>query len=77
MTKSVPEEDLDEEELAVEKDSPEEGFLEGFEVDEEQEECAECGSAINPERRVTREIEGEKVRFCSKECADEYEESMG
>jgi len=77
MAKSIPEEDFEEDDITIEKDSLDEGFIEGFEVEEESEECAECGTAINPERKVTREIEGEKFRFCSKDCADEYEESMG
>ncbi|MEK6937746.1 MAG: hypothetical protein AABX04_01750 [Nanoarchaeota archaeon] len=56
----------------------EDGFLKGFEDDEkEAEECAECGERVKAEKKVTREVEGEKYIFCSKECADEFEESLG
>ena len=66
----VTEEDLD--------SSEEDGFLEGFEDDDEEaEECSECGEVVKAEKKVTREIEGEKYIFCSKECADEFEESLG
>lgn len=66
----VAEEDLD--------TTEEDGFLEGFEDDDEEaEECAECGEVVKAEKKVTRDIEGEKYVFCSKECADEFEESLG
>ena len=63
--------------FTVEKDSPEEGFIKGFESDDEPDECAECGAAINPEKLVVKEIEGEKYQFCSEICAEEFKESMG
>ncbi len=66
----VAEEDLD--------TTEEDGFLEGFEDDDEEaEECAECGEVVKAEKKVARDIEGEKYVFCSKECADEFEESLG
>ena len=57
-------------------DSSEEGFIKGFSAEEEIEECAECGSAINPEKRVVKEIEDETHKFCSKECALEFIEGL-
>jgi hypothetical protein len=54
----------------------EEGFMKGYTEDEEVEECAECEAAIEPEKKVVRTIQGEKYKFCSKECADEFEEGV-
>lgn len=56
-------------------DEEEEGFMEGYEKEEEVVECAECGLAIK-KKKVTREIEGEEYVFCSNACADEFEETM-
>ncbi|MBI4980318.1 hypothetical protein HZC30_02030 [Candidatus Woesearchaeota archaeon] len=59
-------------------ESEDEGFIKGFDDDEEQkEECAECGTAISKEKKVTKEIEGEQYVFCSDACATEFEESLG
>lgn len=70
----APAEEVLEDEDATEED----GFKEGFEDDEtEAPECCECGTAVTAEKKVTREIEGEQYIFCSKECADEFEESLG
>ena len=55
--------------------SEEEGFLKGFEDEEEAEECAECGSAMH-EEIVRRVIDGESVKFCCAACATDYEESL-
>lgn len=69
--------DEEEKENNVEEDSLEEGFMQGFEEDEEEVElCAECGAAIKPERKITKTIENEDYHFCSKTCAKEYEESQ-
>ncbi len=64
--KAVEEEDL----------SSEEESLSSYEEDEKVEECAECGTAIRKEKRVVREANGEEHVFCSKDCADEYEETL-
>ncbi|MBU1111247.1 MAG: hypothetical protein ABH824_00150 [Nanoarchaeota archaeon] len=56
-------------------DSEEDDFLKSFEDEDEVEECAECGSAIR-DKAVVRDFNGETLRFCSKECADEFEESV-
>ena len=55
--------------------SEEEGFIKGFEDEEEAEECAECGSAMH-EETVSKVIDGESVKFCSNACAVDYEESI-
>ncbi len=58
-------------------DSTEEGFMKGYAEDDDVIECEECGSAIDEDKKVVKEIEGENHNFCSKECAKEYEESIG
>jgi hypothetical protein len=68
-TEGKPDELLDE-------DSPEDAFMKGYGADDKSEECEECGSAIDDERRVIKEIEKEKHVFCSKLCAQEYVESL-
>ncbi|MFH1276326.1 MAG: hypothetical protein ABIH82_04410 [Candidatus Woesearchaeota archaeon] len=57
-------------------DSHEEGFLKGYSEDDEVIECAECGSACPEEKKVVKEIGEETYTFCSKQCADEFEESI-
>ena len=56
-------------------ETPEEGFLKGYSNEEEVGECAECGSAVNEENRVEKEVDGETMTFCSKSCAEEFEEN--
>lgn len=58
-------------------ESNEEAFMKGYREDEEVEECAECGAAVDEEKKVVKEIDGEKLTFCSKVCVKEYEESVG
>lgn len=68
------------EEQAVEQsdmESTEEGFVQGYSEDDEVLECAECGGAVKEEKKVVRQIEEESYTFCSKDCADEFEESVG
>ncbi|MEK6950863.1 MAG: hypothetical protein AABX13_04035 [Nanoarchaeota archaeon] len=77
MDDEYTEKDHQEEELEEEIfDEEEEGFIQGYEKEEEVEECAECGLAIKEKRKVLREIEGEEYAFCSITCADEFEETM-
>ena len=57
-------------------ESSEEGFMKGYSDDEVVEECAECGSAIDEEGRVTKEIDKDFHKFCSKDCAEEFEENL-
>ncbi len=54
----------------------EEGFMKGYSDDDEVEECAECGGAINPEKKVVREFDDEEYAFCSEACAKEFEENL-
>lgn len=57
-------------------ETPEEGFMKGYSDDGKVEECVECGSAVEEEEKVVREIDGEALVFCSKACADEFEDSL-
>ncbi len=72
---------FDEDENSTEKlleeslETSEEGFLKGYSDQEEVGECAECGSAVNEENRVEKEVDGETLSFCSKSCAEEFEEN--
>ena len=71
------EEESSEEKPVEEEDlSSEEESLDIYEENEKVEECAECGTAIRKEKRVVREINGEEHVFCSKDCADEFEETL-
>jgi len=66
-------------ELGEEKNvdlSEEEETLDGFDDDEVAEECAECGTAIAHGKKIAKVIDGEEYTFCSKECAEEFEESL-
>ena len=58
-------------------DSTEEGFMKGYMDEGNVEECEECGSAVDKEHKELREIDGETHLFCSKTCAEEFEESLG
>jgi len=65
-------EQLDEGSISVE----EEAFMRGYSDEEEEVTCAECGIAIQGEH-LTKEIDGEPHKFCSKDCIQEFEESLG
>ncbi len=76
--------DDDEEVAAVEEpteetdaSSTDEGFMKGYLDEKEAVECAECGTAIVEHKKVTKEFEGESYVFCSKDCAEDYEDEMG
>ncbi len=58
-----------------ELDPEQEAFMSGYTEDEKVEECAECGAAIRPDKKVVKEINGENLVFCSEECAAEFAES--
>lgn len=76
MEKDVFDGEEEKEDVSLEdEDSPEEDFDKGYLEDEKVEECAECGTAVKPEKKLAREVEGEEYVFCSKACADEFEES--
>ena len=57
-------------------ESSEEGFMKGYSDDDDVEECAECGSAIDEEGKVAKEIDGDLNTFCSKNCCAEFEENL-
>ena len=58
-------------------DSSEEAFMQGYNSDGDNvKECEECGAAIQ-EDDVKKEIEGQEHHFCSKICAEEFEEGLG
>ena len=49
----------------------EEGFMQGYEGDEEGEKCSTCGEVLKDDV-VEREIEGTIHRFCCEHCADNF-----
>lgn len=74
---SGSEEESGEERFSDEGDSsPEDGFTEGYMEDDKVEECAQCGIAVKAEKKVAKEIDSEEYTFCSKQCANEFEEEM-
>ena len=80
MDNYVFDEKEDSEEHLTEEDSssPEEGFMKGYLEEEEVKECCECGAAIKSEKQaIVREVSGEEFVFCSNNCADEFEDSIG
>ncbi|MBS3157515.1 hypothetical protein J4442_05090 [Candidatus Woesearchaeota archaeon] len=49
----------------------EEGFMEGYEEDENAAKCAKCRKILG-EDFIEEEIDGEMLRFCSEKCALKY-----
>ena len=68
--------DSNEDNLNASDEEEDSGFMQGYADDSEVPECAECGSALNSEKKFTQLIDGETHRFCSKECMKEFEESI-
>lgn len=66
------EELLDEGSISAE----EEAFIRGYSDEEEITTCDECGVAIQG-KSFTKAVDGETHNFCSEECAQEFEESLG
>ena len=62
-------------EIDDDSDPAKDGFMEGYLDDEKVHECAECGSAIR-DKGIQKEIDSEKLIFCSQICVEEYEESL-
>jgi len=80
--KRTDEEEFDsseDEEYTEESDTDsEEGFLDGYREEEEVLECAECGKALPADaKKIIKEIEREKYTFCSADCAQDFEDSLG
>lgn len=64
------------EELIEEEDEItdlDEGFMKGYDEGEKAAVCANCGHALG-DKFVEEEFNGEVYRFCSDECASEFEE---
>ena len=55
--------------------SEEEGFMEGYNEEKGEEECASCGNIITGPK-ITRDIGGEIHNFCSKQCADDFHQEQ-
>jgi len=60
----------------IDSDSPEEAFMRGYSEEEKIEECAECGSALDEEKKIVKHIDGEAYHFCSEDCVEDFEESL-
>ena len=58
-----------------EDDSAEADFMEGYSTEEKILECAECGSALR-EESVSKQFDGESYDFCSKDCVEDYADSV-
>lgn len=50
----------------------EEGFMEGYEEDEDAAKCSNCKKILE-EDFLEEEFHGELLKFCSDKCAREYE----
>lgn len=49
----------------------EEGFMEGYDEDDEAVKCTKCGKVLQ-EDYVEEEIKGKTLKFCSVKCANNY-----
>jgi len=67
--------EMDQKQDLVEDEEEDEAFARGYDDEEEIEECAECGLALR-KKVVAKIIEGEEYKFCSEECAKDFEESL-
>ncbi len=65
------EELIDEEDEITDID---EGFMKGYEEEEKTAECKNCGDILVNENVVEEEIDDVVYRFCSSECATEFEQ---
>lgn len=69
------EEDSSEEEL-LDEGTEEEAFMQGYSDEEKVATCDECGTAIRG-KSLTKVIDGDTHHFCSEDCAQDFEESLG
>jgi hypothetical protein len=53
----------------------EKAFMSGFNEEDEELVCDECGRAIR-DNRIVKDFEGEKKVFCSEECLIDYEDTI-
>jgi len=66
---------LEDDEISAE----EEAFMQGAEGKGHSGTCAQCGKVLeqdNKEHIIEKEIDGEKVLFCSDECAEVYTDNL-
>lgn len=70
-----PDEETPEDEFSEDEDEEKE-FMRGYAEEDEVVTCEECGVAIRG-KPLVKTIDGEKYMFCSQECAQEFEESLG
>ncbi len=63
---------IDEEDEITDVD---EGFMKGYEEEEKLAECSNCGKVLN-KKTVEEEFNGKVYRFCSSDCAEEYEQTL-
>ena len=52
------------------------GFMKGFMNDKEGNVCAECDSAVDQDKLILKEFDGDQQMFCSKSCLEDYTESF-
>ena len=52
-----------------------EGFMQGYEQDENAVKCANCKKILEDDF-IEEEVNEEQLRFCSDECAREYEKKQ-
>lgn len=68
--------DSNEQNLNMSDEEEDSGFMEGYMEDSDSHECSECGSALNPDKKFSQEIDGETHHFCTKDCMEEFEDSI-
>ena len=54
------------------------GFMEGAEKRGDFGECPNCGTVLGEDKHtiVELKIDGERIQFCSSDCAKEYKENL-
>jgi len=63
---------LEEAKESDEIDDLEEGFMKGYDDEEELLRCKKCKRVVSENNAVEREINHETVIFCSEKCAKAY-----
>ena len=64
-------------EEADEIDEAEAGFMKGYEENYDGSTCSNCKTVLEGTEFVEEEIEGNKYRFCSDNCANNFESKKG
>ena len=60
-------------EEADEINEVEEGFMKGYEDDIDEASCSNCNKILQGKEFVEEEIKGKTFRFCTRECAENFE----